>query len=57
MTIADGGQATTEYARVTYGEGIDPADRAKVYADLEAYCGLDTRAMVDVLEKLNKQVN
>ncbi len=52
MTIADGGQATTEYARVTYGEGVAPADRAKVYADLEAYCGQDTKAMVDILEKI-----
>ncbi len=52
MGISDGGQATGEYARVTFGANIDPADRAKVYADLLEYCGLDTRAMVDILEKL-----
>ncbi len=52
MAIADGGQATGEYVRVTYGAGIDPTDRARVYADLEAYCGLDTAAMVDILSKL-----
>lgn len=52
MTIADGGQATTEYTRVTYGEAVDLDDRAKVYAALEAYCGLDTMAMVDILKEL-----
>ena len=52
MAIADGSQATTEYARVTYGDGISTGDRAKVYADLEAYCGQDTMAMVDILRKL-----
>ena len=52
MAIVDSGQATTKYARVTFGEGVDPADRAKVYADLIAYCGLDTKAMVEILEKL-----
>ncbi len=52
MMIADGAQATSEYARVTYGKGVDPVDHAKVYEDLEAYCGLDTMAMVYILEKL-----
>ncbi len=52
MPIADGGQATSEYSRVTYGAGVDPIDRAKVYADLEAYCGLDTGGMVDILTAL-----
>ena len=52
MVIGDGGTATTEYARVTYGEGVDPGDRAKVYEALEVYCGLDTKAMVDILGRL-----
>ncbi len=56
MAIADGGQATSEYARVTYGKGIDPADRDKVYADLLAYCGLDTSAMVELLVRLYEMV-
>ncbi len=56
MAIADGGQASGEYTRVTYGEGVDPADRDQVYADLEAYCGLDTMAMVDILGKLRATI-
>lgn len=52
MTISDGGQATSEYARVTYGDGVDTVDRQKVYADLEAYCGLDTKAMADIVAML-----
>ena len=52
MAIADGGQAPAEYARVTFGEGVDSAERQQVYKDLEAYCGLDTEAMVDLLDAL-----
>ena len=52
MAISDGGQATTEYSRVTYGDQVDPADRQKVYTDLEDYCALDTIAMVDILAAL-----
>jgi hypothetical protein len=52
MAIADGGQAPAEYSRVIYGKGIDREDREKVFADLIAYCGLDTKAMVDLLEVL-----
>jgi len=35
MGIGDGGTASAEYARVTYGDNVDPSDRAKVYAELE----------------------
>jgi hypothetical protein len=52
MAIAEGGQASAEYARVTYQAGVDRMDREKVYADLEAYCGQDTRAMADILKVL-----
>ncbi|MBF0620130.1 MAG: DUF2779 domain-containing protein [Candidatus Omnitrophica bacterium] len=57
MTIADGGQATTEYIRVTYRKDVDSVDRAQVYADLKAYCGLDTSAMVEILERLRALSN
>ncbi|MBF0618710.1 MAG: DUF2779 domain-containing protein [Candidatus Omnitrophica bacterium] len=56
MAIGEGGLASSEYARVTYDENVNPTDRAKVYADLEAYCGLDTQAMVDILKKLKEIV-
>jgi hypothetical protein len=57
LTIAEGGTASTEYVRVTYGKGINEADRKQVYADLETYCTLDTKAMVDILEELKPLVN
>jgi hypothetical protein len=56
LAIAEGGRATSEYIRVTYGNGVDSADRAKVYADLEKYCGQDTMAMVDILNALKSIV-
>jgi len=52
LTIAEGGMASAEYARVTYGKDVTDVDRNQVYADLETYCGLDTKAMGDILEKL-----
>jgi len=52
MAIADGGTATLEYARVTFGEKIDDKDRQKVRAALEKYCKLDTQAMIDILKGL-----
>ena len=52
MEIADGGMASREYARVTFGDNIEPKDRQKVRDDLEKYCELDTRAMIDILEEL-----
>ena len=56
MGIAEGGQASEEYSRVTYGSGVGTEDRERVYADLEAYCALDTKAMVDILDRLKNLV-
>ena len=56
LTIAEGGTASAEYVRVTYGKDASDADRNQVYADLETYCALDTKAMVDIVEKLREFV-
>ncbi len=56
MAIADGGTASSEYARVTYGDDVAQEDRAKVREDLEAYCALDTLAMVRLLDGLQELV-
>jgi|CXWL01.1.fsa_nt_gi hypothetical protein len=56
LTIADGGKASTEYSRVTYGKDVSSVDRTQVYTDLEIYCKLDTKAMVDILEALGKMI-
>lgn len=52
MEIAEGGTASREYVRVTYDANADPEDKARVYSALEVYCALDTKAMVDIVEKL-----
>ncbi len=51
MEISEGGQASNEFMRVTFGE-VDDAERQKVRQNLEAYCGLDTMGMVDIVRVL-----
>ena len=53
MEIAEGGTASNEYLRVTFGERITDKERATVRKNLEEYCKLDTLAMVDIVEKLS----
>lgn len=54
MSISDGGQASREYARVTFLDGVTAEERRRVYDGLLEYCKLDTQAMIDVLEVLKK---
>lgn len=54
MEIADGGTASLEYERVTFGSNIEEKDRQRVRQALEEYCKLDTQAMIDVYEALKK---
>lgn len=48
LPISDGGQASGEFLRVTFGT-VAAEEKARVRADLERYCGLDTMGMVDIL--------
>lgn len=54
MEIGEGGLASREYARVTFGEGVSLEERKKVYDALEKYCALDTLGMIDIIEVLRK---
>jgi len=54
LEIAEGGTASSEYLRVTFGTDIDPEDKQRVYRQLEEYCKLDTQAMIDVLGELRR---
>jgi len=54
LEIADGGMASREYYRVTFEDNIDEKERQRVRAALEKYCDLDTRAMIEILEELEK---
>jgi hypothetical protein len=51
MEIADGGVASREYLRVTF-TNTPAGERANVRRQLENYCGLDTSAMSQIVNKL-----
>ena len=56
MEISDGGQASSEYGRVTFTDGIPEKEKRKVYDGLLEYCKLDTQAMIDILKVLRVSV-
>ena len=56
MEIADGGTASQEYLRVTFGE-VDAMERDRVRKNLVEYCKLDTKGMVMITEALMKILN
>jgi hypothetical protein len=51
LEIAEGGTASLEYLRVTFGE-VDEKERKKVRQALETYCALDTEGMILIVDKL-----
>jgi hypothetical protein len=53
LTIQEGGKASREFLRVTYGQ-VTAAERRRVRQHLEEYCGLDTEGMVLILRELVK---
>ena len=57
MEIAEGGTASNEFLRVTFGEGITEKERTAVRKNLEEYCKLDTMAMVEIVAELRKMTN
>ena len=56
MDIADGGTASREYARVTFGDAGEE-ERQKVRKHLVEYCGLDTEGMIWIVEELTKIIS
>ena len=56
LAIAGGMLASTEFVRVSFDKNVNIEERKKVYEDLEKYCALDTKAMVDILSKLEALV-
>ena len=51
LAIQEGGAASREFLRVTFGD-VPAAERRRVRRDLEEYCGLDTLGMVQIMDKL-----
>lgn len=55
LEIKEGGQASLEYLRVTFGD-VPEAERQKVRRQLEQYCCLDTEGMVWITDAMRKLV-
>ena len=55
LTIQEGGAASREFLRITYGQVTDDECR-RVRLDLEAYCGLDTLGMVQIVDQINRLI-
>jgi hypothetical protein len=53
LAIQEGGQASREFARVTFGNA-GKEERQRVLRELEEYCGLDTKGMADIVQALEK---
>ncbi|HTZ53341.1 MAG TPA: DUF2779 domain-containing protein [Spirochaetia bacterium] len=56
LAIREGGQASMEFRRVTFGE-VSPDERRRVIAQLEEYCGLDTAGMDRIVSALRRLVS
>lgn len=56
MAISEGGMASREFLRVTFGENVTEEERKAVRKSLEDYCTLDTMAMVEIVNKLRGMV-
>jgi len=55
MEIADGGTASREYLRVTFGD-VPGEEENRVRAQLEEYCSLDTSGMIAIVAALESLV-
>ena len=53
MAISDGGMASQAYLKAFYGD-ISSTEKEQTVKDLEAYCGLDTMAMWDLVQTLGR---
>lgn len=53
LEIQEGGAASREFVRVTFGE-VSESERKRVRKALELYCGQDTEGMVWILDALNE---
>ena len=53
LAIQEGGMASREFLRVTFGDVPEP-ERQQVRKHLEEYCGQDTEGMIWIVEALQK---
>ncbi len=55
LEIGDGGTASSEYVRVTFGD-VSEEERQHIRSELLKYCHLDTLAMIRIIQALQKLV-
>jgi hypothetical protein len=55
LDIGDGGTASLKFIDITYGSVLKE-EKLKIREDLLKYCCLDTKGMVDIVEKLKENV-
>ena len=53
LAIQEGGAASREFLRVTFGD-VTAAERRRVRRHLEEYCALDTLGMVQIVDRLKQ---
>jgi hypothetical protein len=53
LEIKEGGTASLEYLRVTFGK-VTEKERQKVRKQLEEYCAMDTEGMIDIVQELQR---
>ena len=53
LAIQEGGAASREFLRVTFGD-VTAAERRRVRQALEEYCALDTLGMVQIVDRLKR---
>jgi len=51
LEIQEGGAASREFVRVTFGD-VSESERKRVWKALDEYCGQDTEGMVWILDVL-----
>ena len=54
LGISEGGMASREYERITYGE-VTPDEKEEVRRRLLEYCCLDTKGMVEIMKRISKE--
>jgi len=53
LEVQDGGTASSEFLRVTFGK-VDAPERQRVRSALEQYCPLDTSGMLWIFQDLER---
>ncbi len=56
LDISNGAVASIRYFNATLKDNLDIKGRDDLYRALEEYCGLDTRGMIDIVDKLRIMV-